>query len=56
MTTGELAAWLQMPMSSRNDLVADEKALGQKDGHWRFHKTAIDAWLTARKRDARISR
>lgn len=46
MTIDDLAAYLQVSKSSLYKLAQEGKVPGQKVGkHWRFHKTAIDAWL-----------
>ena len=48
MTIDELAVYLQVSKSSLYKLAQDGKVPGQKVGrHWRFRKTAIDAWLNA---------
>ena len=42
----ELAGCLQVSMSLLNKPAQEGMVPGQKVGrHWRFHKTAIDAWL-----------
>jgi len=46
MTIDDLASYLQLSKSSLYKLAQDGRVPGQKVGrHWRFHKTAIDAWL-----------
>ena len=48
MTIDELAGYLQVSKSSLYKLAQDGRVPGQKVGrHWRFHKAAIDGWLTA---------
>jgi len=48
MTIDDLAAYLQVSKSSLYKLAQDGKVPGQKVGkHWRFHKEAIDRWLTS---------
>ncbi|QKK08442.1 MAG: helix-turn-helix domain-containing protein [Planctomycetota bacterium] len=47
MTIDDLARYLQLSKSSLYKLAQDGRVPGQKVGrHWRFHKAAIDAWLT----------
>lgn len=48
MTIDELAVYLQVSKSSLYKLAQDGKVPGQKVGrHWRFHKSAVDAWLSS---------
>ena len=47
MTVDQLAAYLQIAKSSLYKLAQEGKVPGQKVGkHWRFHRSAIDSWLT----------
>jgi excisionase family DNA binding protein len=47
LTMDELAAYLKLSKSTLYKLAVDEKLPGQKIGkRWRFHKHAIDAWVT----------
>lgn len=49
MTIDELAVYLQISKSSLYKLAQDRKVPGQKVGrHWRFHREAIDRWLTGK--------
>ncbi|MBK9119787.1 MAG: helix-turn-helix domain-containing protein [Phycisphaerales bacterium] len=49
MTITELASYLKISKSTLYKLAHDGKVPGQKVGrHWRFHKNAIDAWLSTR--------
>lgn len=49
MTITELSAYLKISKSTLYKLAHDGKLPGQKVGrHWRFHKNAIDAWLSER--------
>jgi len=48
MTIDDLAGYLQISKSSLYKLAQDGKVPGQKVGkHWRFHKDAVDRWLTS---------
>lgn len=48
MTISDLAEYLQVSKSSLYKLVQQGKVPGQKVGkHWRFHKAAIDCWLSS---------
>ena len=47
LTMDELAAYLKISKSTLYKLAVDGKLPGQKIGkRWRFHKHAIDAWVT----------
>jgi excisionase family DNA binding protein len=47
MTIEELAAYLKIPKSTLYKLAQEGRVPGQKVGrHWRFHREAIDKWLT----------
>ena len=47
MTIEELAEYLKISRSTLYKLLQDGKLPGQKIGkRWRFHKDAIDAWVT----------
>lgn len=47
MTIDDLAAYLQMSKSSLYKLAQTCRIPGQKVGkHWRFHRAAIDRWLS----------
>jgi excisionase family DNA binding protein len=47
LTMDELAAYLKISKSTLYKLAVDGKLPGQKIGkRWRFHKDAIDAWVT----------
>ena len=47
MNIDELAAYLRIPRSSIYKLARDGKIPGQKVGkHWRFHRKAIQEWLS----------
>ena len=47
MTMDELAEYLKISKSTLYKLAVDGKLPGQKIGkRWRFHKDAIDAWVT----------
>lgn len=49
LTIEELAAYLKIPKSTLYKLVREGKVPCQKVGrHWRFHGSAIDAWLKER--------
>ncbi len=46
LTVDELAAYLKVSQSTLYKLLAEGKVPGQKVGrHWRFSRSAIDAWL-----------
>jgi len=48
MTLDEVVAYLRLPKSTVYRLVQAGKLPGQKAGRqWRFHRDAIDAWLSA---------
>jgi len=48
MTLDEVVAYLRLPKSTVYRLVQSGKIPGQKAGRqWRFHRNAIDAWLSA---------
>ena len=45
---GELAKYLKVSKSTLYKLAQAGKVPGQKVGkHWRFHKDAVDAWLSS---------
>jgi excisionase family DNA binding protein len=47
LTMDELAAYLKISKSTLYKLAVEDKLPGQKIGkRWRFHKDAIDAWVT----------
>jgi len=47
LTIDELAVYLKIPKSTLYKLVREGGIPSQKVGkHWRFHKDAIDVWLT----------
>jgi excisionase family DNA binding protein len=47
LTVEEAAEYLRIPKSSLYKLAQDGKVPCQKVGkHWRFHKDAIDSWLS----------
>ena len=47
LTVDEAAAYLRIPKSSLYKLAQKGKIPCQKVGkHWRFHKDAIDSWLS----------
>jgi excisionase family DNA binding protein len=47
MTVEEVAAYLRIPRSSVYKLAQEGRIPCQKVGrHWRFHKAAIDQWLS----------
>jgi excisionase family DNA binding protein len=47
LTMDELAAYLKLSKSTLYKLAVEDKLPGQKIGkRWRFHKDAIDAWVT----------
>lgn len=46
LTLDELAIYLKVSKSTLYKLLGEGKVSGQKVGrHWRFSKSAIDAWL-----------
>ena len=50
MTIGDLAGYLKISKSTLYKLAQEGRLPGQKVGrHWRFHKTAVDRWLTRSK-------
>lgn len=52
MTIDELAEYLKVSKSSLYKLAQQGKVPGQKVGkHWRFHKNAIDVWISSSPRD-----
>jgi excisionase family DNA binding protein len=47
MTVGEVAKYLRIPRGSVYKLAQEGRIPCQKVGrHWRFHKAALDAWLS----------
>lgn len=47
LSMDELAAYLKISKSTLYKLAVEDKLPGQKIGkRWRFHKDAIDAWVT----------
>ena len=47
LTIDELAGYLKIAKSTAYKLAQEGKLPGQKVGrHWRFHKEAIDRWLS----------
>jgi len=49
-TIDDLVAYLKLPKSTVYKLAQEGKIPGQKVGrHWRFHRTAIDHWLSGRQ-------
>jgi excisionase family DNA binding protein len=47
MTITELSAYLKVSKSTLYKLTQEGKVPGRKVGrHWRFHRDAIDKWLT----------
>ena len=47
LTMDELATYLKISKSTLYKLAVENKLPGQKIGRrWRFHKDAIDAWVT----------
>ena len=47
LTIDELAGYLRMPKSTLYKLAREGSIPCQKVGkHWRFHKSAIDGWLS----------
>jgi len=47
LTIDQLAEYLKLPKSTLYHLARRGDVPGQKIGrHWRFHKTAIDKWLS----------
>ena len=50
LTIDELATYLKLAKSTAYKLAQEGKIPGQKVGrHWRFHKQAIDQWLSAER-------
>ena len=50
LTVDEAAKYLRIPKSSLYKLAQEGKIPCQKVGrHWRFHRTAIDNWLSNSK-------
>ena len=48
LTIEELSVYLKIPKSTLYKLVREGKVPSQKVGrHWRFHRRAIDNWLSA---------
>ncbi|MCB1744755.1 MAG: helix-turn-helix domain-containing protein [Gammaproteobacteria bacterium] len=46
-TVAELAEYLKVPKSTIYKLAQEGRLIGQKVGrHWRFHRDAVDRWLT----------
>lgn len=55
MTLQEVAAYLKIARSTAYKLAREGKIPGQKVGrHWRFHRVAIDEWLSDRGRAATV--
>ncbi len=51
MTLEEVSVYLRIPRSSLYKLAREGKVPCQKIGkHWRFHKNAIDAWISLESR------
>ena len=47
LTIDDLAGYLRIPKSTLYKLVREGAIPSQKVGkHWRFHKSAIDEWLS----------
>lgn len=47
MTIDELSTYLKIAKSTLYKLAQERRLPGQKVGrHWRFHREAIDRWLT----------
>lgn len=54
MTMDELARYLKISKSTLYKLAVENKLPGQKIGkRWRFHKNAIEQWLTEGVRQPR---
>jgi excisionase family DNA binding protein len=52
LTVDELATYLKVSQSTLYKLLAEGKVPGQKVGrHWRFSRSAIDAWLEEPQRN-----
>jgi len=50
MTISELSAYLKISKSTLYKLAQEGRLPGQKIGrHWRFHRTAVDRWLTEKR-------
>ncbi len=48
LTMAELSLYLKIPKSTLYKVVREGKIPSQKVGrHWRFHRQAIDRWLSA---------
>ncbi|NMC14838.1 MAG: helix-turn-helix domain-containing protein [Chloroflexi bacterium] len=48
-TIEELSEYLKIPKSTIYKLCQEGKIPGQKVGrHWRFHKNAVDEWLSTK--------
>lgn len=53
MTIDDLSLYLQVAKSSLYKLAQEGKVPGKKVGkHWRFHREAIDRWLTCQTSSA----
>ncbi len=51
LTIDELSAYLRVAKSSLYKLAQEGKLPAQKVGkHWRFHRAAIDQWLSENQR------
>lgn len=51
MTLDEVSSYLRIPRSSLYKLAREGKVPCQKIGkHWRFHKVAIDTWVSSESR------
>ena len=49
LTIDELAVYLKISKSTLYKLAQEGKVPGQKVGkHWRFHRDAVDRWLSER--------
>ena len=54
LTIVDLAAYLKLPRSTAYKLAQEGIFPGAKVGrHWRFHRTAIDRWLSSSQRRRR---
>ena len=52
LTVDEAAEYLRIPKSSLYKLAQEGKVPSQKVGkHWRFHREAIDKWLSNSMKD-----
>ncbi|MFV2044524.1 MAG: helix-turn-helix domain-containing protein [Anaerolineales bacterium] len=53
MNVTEVAEYLRIPKSSVYKLAQDGRIPCQKVGrHWRFHRTALEKWLSSNHRNA----